>query len=139
MKLAINRSRLFGVLLLLILIGVSVRLLCPPYGHISKDLPEGNFTAPELFQEFISDPTNAYFRLYGKVVILEGEVAATGNGYVVIGTEMRVVKCIFRKSIYDRKLTATPGTRVTLKGVCRGMNMTEVLVTNCIILNKSKD
>jgi hypothetical protein len=139
MKLAINRFRLFGILLFLILIGVSVRLFYPPYGNIPEDLPEGNFTAPELFQEFINDPTTAYMKLYGKVVILEGEVAATGNGYVVIGKEMRVVKCVFRKSIYDRKLTVTPGTRVTLKGVCKGMNMTEILVTHCIILNKSKD
>jgi len=103
-----------------------------------KELPEGNFTASELFQEFTGDPTDAYIRLANKVIILEGEVAATGDGYIMVGKDMCVVRCIFRNSIYDRKPDLKTGDRVNLKGVCRGLNMTEVLVTHCIILNKAK-
>ncbi|MFA5814717.1 MAG: hypothetical protein WC865_03750 [Bacteroidales bacterium] len=136
MKKSYHQSRILGVALFLILIGVAGRLIFPPFGNLSKELPEGNFTASDLFQEFTSDPTGAYIRLANKVIILEGDVAATGDGYIMVGKDMCLVRCMFRKSIYDRKPGLKTGDRVTLKGVCRGLNMTEVLVTHCIILNK---
>ncbi len=139
MKKFIHRSRILGFALFLILIGVAGRLIFPPFGNLSKELPEGNFTASELFQDFTGDPTFAYIRLANKVIILEGVVAATGDGYIMAGKDMYLVRCLFRKSIYDRKPGLKTGDRVTLKGVCRGLNMTEVLVTHCIILNKSKN
>jgi len=136
MKKSNNRSLILGIALFLVLFGVAARLIFPPFGNLSKELPEGNFTASDLFQEFTGNPTDAYIRLANKVIILEGEVAATGDDYVMVGKDMCLVKCMFRKSIYDRKPGLKTGDRVTLKGVCRGLNMTEVLVTHCIILNK---
>jgi hypothetical protein len=136
MNRVMNRSRWFGVILLLVLTGAAVRLIFPPYVNLVKELPAGNFTANELFYEFTSDPLGAYERLGGKVIIFEGVVAATGEGYVLFGEGMSVVKCNFRKTIYDKKPQLSAGDRVTLKGVCRGLNLTEVLVTHCILLTK---
>ncbi|MCX6227494.1 MAG: hypothetical protein NTV01_22620 [Bacteroidia bacterium] len=139
MKISSRCYLISGVALFLILIGVSIRLVFPPFGNLLKELPEGNFTAVELFQEFTGDPTGAWLRLANKVIILEGEVSAAGAGYIVMGKDMCVVRSIFRKSIYDRKPVLKTGDRVTVKGICRGMNMTEVLVTHCIILNKPEN
>ena len=125
-----------GIALFLVFCGIGVRLVFPPFGNLPKELPEGNFTASELFQEFTHDPTDAFIRLANKVIILEGEVAASGDDFIIVGKDMYLVRCVLRKSIYDRKPGLRTGDRVTLKGVCRGLNLTEVVVTNCIILNK---
>jgi hypothetical protein len=139
MNRVMSRSRWLGVILLLVLTGAAVRLIFPPHVNLARELPEGNFTANELFYEFTSDPAGGYERLAGKVIILEGVVAATGEGYVLFGQEMSIVKCSFRKTIYDKKPQLIAGDRATLKGVCRGLNLTEVLVTHCILLNKSAE
>lgn len=137
MKCSFLRSRFYVVAIFLVLTGVAVRLVFPPFVNLSVELAAGNFTATELFHEFTDDPTKAYMELAKKVIILEGVIASTGDGFVIIGKDMCMVRCIFRKSIYDRKHDLKTGESITLKGVCRGLNMTEVLVTHCIVLNKS--
>lgn len=127
---------IIGIALFLLLIAVGTRLLFPPYAKLSKELPEGNFTACELFHEFAGDPTKAYIRLSEKVIILEGEVSVTSNGQLVIKEDMCLVRCKLRRTIYDRHPRLQVGNRVTLKGVCQGMNMAEVLVTHCIVINR---
>jgi hypothetical protein len=131
-----NRSYLIWGIALLIILGLGGRLIFPPYGNLSKELSAGNFTAGELFQEFSGDPVRAYMLYANKAIVLEGAVAATGQGYIMVGENMSVIRCIFRKTIYDRKPGLKTGDRVILKGICRGLNMTEVLVTHCILINK---
>lgn len=126
----------WGIAIFFILAGITGRLLFPPFGNLLQELPAGNFTAGELFQEFTADPSGACLRLANQVIILEGEVYKTGDRYIMVGKDMSPVRCIFRRSIYDRKPDLKTGERITLKGVCRGLNMTEVLVTHCIVLNK---
>ena len=136
-KLSPQKYRLFGAAFIIFLITIAAWLFFPPYSNLNRELSAGNFTASELFDEFVSDPTAAYIRFGNKVVILEGEVAATGDGYVLLGKEMRFARCIFRKSIYDKRPDLKTGERVTLKGVCRGLNMTEVYLTHCILIYQS--
>lgn len=135
-KKSFHWSLIGGIALFLILTGAAGRLVFPPFGNLLRELPAGNFTAGELFREFADDPSGACLRLANQVIILEGDVFEAGDGYIMIGKDMSPVRCIFRRSIYDRKPDLKPGGRITLKGVCRGLNMTEVLVTHCIVLNK---
>ena len=137
MKKSYHRYRVLVVALFLVLIGVAGRVIFPPFANLFKELPEGNFNAIDLFQEFTDDPPDAYIRLAKKAIILEGEVAATGDGYIMLGKDMCLIKCMFRESIYDRKPGLKTGDKVTVKGVCQGLNMTEILVTHCIILHKT--
>lgn len=137
MKTVVRRYRLPIIIICVILSGIAVRVALPPNRHLDKALPTGNFTAVELFSEFAGDPSGAAMRLDGKVVILEGVVAASGKGYVVIGKDMCIVKCIFRKSIYDRQPVLKPGDRITVKGICSGLSMTEVVLTYCILIKKN--
>jgi hypothetical protein len=129
-------TRIGGIALFLILTGATGRLIFPPFGNLLQELPAGNFTAGELFQEFTGDPSGASLRFANEVIILEGEVFEAGDGYIMVGKDMSPVRCIFRRSVYDRKPALKTGEKITLKGVCRGLNMTEVLVTHCIVLNK---
>lgn len=138
MRKSAKRIMISGIALFLVLTAVTLWIFFPPYCNLARELPEGNYTAGDLFREFARDPAGAYMRLAGKVVILEGEVAETGNGYALVGKDMCLVRCVFRKSIYDLKPDLKTGGRVTLKGVCRGMDLTEVLVTHCIILNNTE-
>ncbi len=137
MKKFFRRLRIWLVVLLILLIAAAAWFVFPPYKNLQTALPEGNFTAIELFREFTSDPTGAPMKLSGKVIILEGRVAASDKDYVMLGQDMCVIKCELRKSIYDKPMQITAGDSVTLKGICRGMNRTELLVTHCILINKS--
>ncbi len=126
-----------GVVFSLVALCVAGWLAFPPYRNLEKEAPVGNFTADELFQGLAKDPAGGYIRLSGKVIIIEGVVAASGDGYVMLGKDMCVIRCTLRKTIYDKKRQFEPGKIVILKGVCRGMNMTEVVVSHCIVINNS--
>ncbi len=136
MKNFFHRYWLWMAAAALLLTGAIIWLVFPPYGNLASEVSEGSFTTEELFREFTGDPTGTSLRLSGKVIILEGKVAATDKGYIILGQEMVLIRCIFRKTIYDRKPNLAVGDSVTLKCVCRGLNLMEVLVTDCISINK---
>ena len=112
------------------------RIIFPPWHHLEKELPEGSYTAVELFREFTSGPVAAGMHLTGKAVLLEDTISATGKGYICLGTDMTRIRCVFRNTIYDRKPDPKPGERVTVKGICRGQYLTEILISPCIVVNK---
>lgn len=128
------KRRLLGVLLFLALTLVFFGIFYPPYINLSKKLPEGNFSAGELVHEFTVDPSGAFLRLGDKVIILEGVVTAKSEGYLVMGSNLLKVRCVLRKTIYDKKPVVEAGEQITVKGICRGRNMTEILVDQCIML-----
>lgn len=137
MKKLFFRYWFVGAAIFLIVICVAGWLVFPPYRNLEKESPLASFTADELFQVFAKDPTGSYIRFSKKVIIIEGIVAASGNGYVMLGKDMCVVRCVFRETIYDKELRLKSGDVVLLKGVCQGMNMTEVVVTHCIVISKT--
>jgi hypothetical protein len=120
----------------LLVAGAALRVIFPLHGGLEKELPEGSYTASELFREFTSDPVGAYQLLASRVIILEDTVATFGDGFAVMGKDLCRVRCQFRRSVYDRKPEVETGDRITIKGICRGQYMTEILVTHCIIINK---
>lgn len=136
MKKKFHRYWLWTGAAVLLLAGAAIWLVFAPFDDLSKTIPEGSFTSEELFREFAGDPSGTSMRLSGKVITLEGRVAATGDGYVMLGQEMAIIKCVFGKSIYRRNPLPSIGDSVKLKCVCRGLNLAEVLVTNCILTNK---
>ncbi len=132
-----KRTRWILAVLLVILAGITVRVFLPPYLNMLKQLPVGNYSATEIFEDFTNDPTGAWLRLAGKPVVMEGEVSASGKGFAMLGKDMFAVKCTLRNSIYDDNCIPSVGDKVVLKGICQGLNMTEVLVTHCVLITKS--
>jgi hypothetical protein len=120
--------------LIVVLTAAAIRVVLPPYVNLSRALAEGNYSSGELFREFTADPNGSYRHLAGKVIIIEGAVFETGNGFVRIGQEMAPVRCLLRKTIYDRNPYFKTGDCIILKGVCQGLDMTEVIVTHCITI-----
>jgi len=138
MRSVLQRPQLVLLAICLLVIGIAIRVIFPPFGNLLRDLPAGSFTSEDLTAEFVGDPVEAYLDWGNKIIILEGKVAASGKGYAMIGKDMSMVRCQFRRTIYDRRLNLNAGDSVTVKGVCRGLNSGGVLLTQCIILNQSK-
>lgn len=132
-------SRLLVMLGIAVVLGIAYRVFIPPWIGIEKETPVGNLTAAELFRLFSTDPPEAHFNYGDQVIIIEGVVAAVEEDAVVLGSNMEVVKCRMRQSIYDRPFRVKPGDEVALKGVCRGLNLTEVLVTHCVPITGNLD
>ncbi len=137
MKKFFHRFRLWLFLLLMILAGTACWWFLSPYSNITKQIPAGAFTPSGLFREFTADPTGSSLELANKVIVLTGRVSAEGDGYIMLGQDMAVVRCVFKKAIFNRSEQVVTGDSITLKGVCRGLNLTEVLVTHCILVDKT--
>ena len=137
MKKFFHRFRLWLLLLLLILAGTAWWWFFSPYSNITKQIPAGAFTPSGLFREFTADPTGSSLKLANKVIVLTGRVSAEGDGYIMLGRDMAVVRCVFRKAILNRSMQVVTGDSITLKGICRGLDLTEVLITHCILVDKT--
>lgn len=132
-----HRFRVWLFLLLLILAGTACWWFFTPFSNINKQIPAGAFTPAGLFREFTDDPTGSSLKLANQVIVLTGRVSAEGDGYIMLGQDMAVVRCVFRKAVFSSNVRVLAGDSITLKGVCRGLNLTEVLVTHCILVDKT--
>jgi hypothetical protein len=124
---------IFTTFILLFAVGLVV---FPPWFSIESDAPAGNFSAEELFAAFVEDPSMSHFQYGDKVIVIEGEVKLAGSGFVLLGENMEIVRCVHRKTIYDRKKVYKTGDKVMFKGVCRGLNLTELLITHCVDIKR---
>jgi hypothetical protein len=124
-----------GAFLLILFMGLAVRLIFPPFANLLRVLPMGNFTSAGLFREFAEDQAGASMLLAGQVIIVEGIVSESGKRFIRMDKGLYQVKCVLRNTLYDRPNKMKPGDRITIKGVCEGLNMTEVVMDHCIILN----
>ena len=136
MKKSYLHSRLIVMVFGLVLLIVLLRLVFPPWFSIESEIPVANFSAHELFATFVEDPSEAHYQYGNKVIVIEGEVTAAGPGFVLMGKDMEIVRCTLRKTIYDRKKNYKPGDQVMFKGICGGLNLTELLITHCVDIKR---
>jgi len=134
MKKSFLHSRLLLMGIVVVLTGALLTVVFPSNYGIETALPKGNFSSEELFRTFTNDPSGSFYQYGNSVIVIEGKVAAAGSGYILLGKDMQVVRCEMRKTIYDRKKKFSPGQSVVLKGVCRGLNLTEILITHCVVV-----
>jgi len=137
-KVSYLHSRLVLMIISGLILAVLIRLFFPPGVDVTWKDEAGTFTPESLFRTFTDDPPEAHFIYGDKVIRVKGQLAASGDGYVLLGKDMEIVRCMLRQSIYDRQVDYQAGQEVILKGVCRGLNMTEVLLTQCIRVKDSK-
>ncbi len=129
-------SRLIVIFITVFLLSVVYFVVFPPWFSIESDMPVADISSEDLFSAFVDDPSGSHFEYGDKVIVLEGEVTLAGRGFVLLGQDMEIVRCVMRKTIYDRKKTYRKGDSVMFKGVCRGLNLTELLVTHCVDIGK---
>jgi hypothetical protein len=137
-----NRLFLYTRFLLIIgaffVLGILIWLLFPAGYNIKRMPVAANMTAYELFDTYVADPPYAHFLYAGKVILIEGTLEDIGEDYVLMGSGMRVVRCELRNTIYDRKSLLKKGDKVIMKGICRGITLTEVLLTQCVLVRNYK-
>ncbi|HBB91898.1 MAG: hypothetical protein A2X22_09615 [Bacteroidetes bacterium GWF2_49_14] len=129
-------SRLIVMFITALLLSVVYFVVFPPWFSIESEMPAADLSSEDLFATFVDDPSGAHYQYGDKVIVIEGVVTLAGPGFVLLGKDMEIVRCVMRKTIYDRKKTYRKGDPVMFKGVCRGLNLTELLVTHCVDIGK---
>jgi len=138
MRKSFLHARLLLILLTIVTAGLLVRVLLPPYYNMGKLPSMAEANSYELFKYFADDPPEAFSYFTDRVIQVEGVISGVGDGYVTMGSDMRIVRCLLRRSVYDRDPDLKNGERVILKGVCRGLVLTEVLLTHCIVIYRER-
>jgi len=134
----IEKSFLHRQLLIIILVllglAISIRLVFPPFYNIGKLSPVKQFSDEQLFNEFVSDQIDAQSRYGMKPILVEGRITGVDKGMILMGEGMELVRI---KLMHNWRYTIPKykyGDQILIKGVCQGIDMTEVLVSKAIII-----
>ncbi|MCK5820269.1 MAG: hypothetical protein KAH17_00215 [Bacteroidales bacterium] len=122
------------LLILLIVIGLGIRLIFPPYFNIGKLIPEASITESALFDSFITNPIDAQSRFAQQVILLEGRITGLDDDMILLGRGMEVVRIKLIKNWRYPVPEHNYDDKIQVKGICRGLDMTEVLVTHAFIV-----
>jgi len=118
----------------MVILAILIRVIFPPYFNIGKKPPIAKVTDNELFTIFVRNPVDAHSRFDQQIILVNGTVNRLEKNTVILGSGMNITKCVlirnWRYSIPDLK----EGQHVLLKGVCRGLDLTEVLVSHCVVI-----
>jgi hypothetical protein len=136
MKKSFLHTTLLYMLAGLLIVSVLIRVFLPPYYFVKRAVAEESYTAHELYRTVTAVPTGSPEYLAGKVIMLKGTVTSATDDYITMGTENEVIRCTFRKTIYDRKPEVKKGDEVVLKGICLGPGLPEVLVSQCLLVKE---
>lgn len=123
------------ILIGIILVGAVTRLIFPPYYNIGKISPEVTLSEFELFRTFVADPIDAQNNYAQKAILIEGRVTAIDDKMILMGQGMEVVRIKLIKNWRYPVPEFKQGDRILVKGICRGIDLTEVLVTHAFIVN----
>ena len=134
MNISFLHKQLTILLLGIIIIGVGIRLIFPPYFNIGKIIPEVSFTETELFNSFIIDPIDAQSRYAQKAILLEGRITGMDDGMILMGKGMEMVRIKLIKNWRYPIPDHGYDDKIQVKGICRGIDLTEVLVTHAFIV-----
>ena len=100
--------------------------------------PVKQFRPNELFQEFVKDPIDAQSKYALQPVLIEGRITALDDEMILLGSGMEITRI---QLIHDWRYdipTHQPGDYILVKGICRGMDLTELLISHALILTVKK-
>ena len=96
-------------------------------------------SAEQLFTEFANDETAATTKYVGKIVTVSGKVRESskmedGTPKVLLETGSDFgVSCEFDPNTKHAHINFQPGTMLTLKGECAGLNL-DVQLARCVVV-----
>lgn len=95
--------------------------------------------AEQLFTEFANDETSATAKYVGKIITVTGKVRESskmddGTPKVILetGSDFGVL-CEFDPNTKHAQTVFQPGTAITLKGECAGLNF-DVQLARCVVI-----
>lgn len=135
MKPSYLHKQLIFIILGLLLVGATIRFVFPPYFNIGKVPAEGSFSDTEIFNAFIKDPIDAQSRYAGKAIMVEGRITGIDGNMILMGKGMEVVRIKLMRSWRYQVPKFEHGNKILIKGICRGIDLTEVLVTHSLIIS----
>ena len=127
-------KQLLIILLVTALVGVGIRLTFPPYFNIGKIQPVASYSSTKLFNSFVDNPIDAQGRLGGKAILLEGEITGLDENMILMGVGMEIIRV---KLIHDWRYKIPEykyGDHILIKGICQGIDLSEVLVSHSLIV-----
>lgn len=111
-----------------------MRIVFPPFYNIGKLQPVQQLKDKELFDQFVLNPIDTQSRYALKAILVEGVITGIDNDMILMGSGMEIVRIkLFKNWRYDIP-EYKYGDYLLIKGICRGIDLTEVLVTNAIII-----
>ncbi len=138
-----RRSYLHSTLVYLavgLLVGsLLIRIFLPPFYYVKRAVPVKAFSVQELYQTVAAASSVASDTLAGKVILVQGVVGGVTPDYLLIGQGHEMIRCTFRKTIYDRKPVLKMGTEIVLKGICQCRYMNQAVVSQCVLLNQKPE
>ena len=136
-------KRALGIIIILILVGVSIGLLFyfKPHTKMEKMTADEKVTAVELYESYVKDEQASDKRYLDKVVEVDGVIKEVelrdGNTASILlesGDIMFGVSCEMDFTIEIHRNDFKSGEAVKLKCICTGYLM-DVVLTRCIELN----
>ena len=112
-----------------------------PVPQLKKKKADFEFTAVQLFDQYLKNEANTDQQLLDKIILVKGTVKtiiAEGNQLSVVldgGTEEGGVVCELDNRLPLPEKIPQPGQAVMMKGRCTGMLMQlDVILTRCILI-----
>jgi hypothetical protein len=102
---------------------------------MAKRLPTKELSDIELFDLFIANPVDAQSKLGHKIILLEGRVTEIDGNMIVMGSGLRSVRIVLQKRPFRKIPGFSLGQRLVIKGLCNGINLNEVVVSEAIIVS----
>lgn len=126
------------IALAIILFSIGLRVLFPPFYTIGKKSPVQQFTYEELFDTFVKHPVEAPGRYAMQPLLVEGRITGIDGHMILMSHGMKIVRIkLMQNWRYDIPDFGY-GDYVLVKGICRGMDLTEVVLTHAIIITVRK-
>lgn len=100
--------------------------------------PVRQFTYQELFSTFVEDPIDAQSRYALQAILVEGQVTGVDGDVILMGSGMEMVRIRLMRNWRYAVPDYGYGDYILVKGVCRGLDLTEVVVTEALIITVRK-
>ncbi|MDX1905681.1 MAG: hypothetical protein SF053_01505 [Bacteroidia bacterium] len=135
-----NRTVILGALIAVIAIGgiAGYLLWNKPHTDAAVTRPDIVLAAEALVSAYEENEKQADSLYLGKLVELSGSLASvTDNGAAGMvvsldATATGAVSCAFLPEASDKLLGLAPGTPITVRGFCDGLNMFDVNLSRCV-------
>jgi len=115
-----------------------------PHQDYSKASPEFIVESLTIFKEFKNDPQATSSLYNGKVIAITGDLSAVENtvGLTIAVFEIRDgmfgsegLRCTMLPESAEKIAGIADGTKVTIKGLCPGYNVTDVILEHCSLID----
>lgn len=101
---------------------------------LSKKKADFTMTATELFEAFEENEETANEKYIGKTIQVNGTVNQVDDKNIVLGDGMTSVNCALSIKAASEMPDISTGQEVTIKGECAGLNLFDVNLTKCVIV-----